>query len=82
MDSQTIISSLIAGFIIYVLIELDKKYFTKEESKHYSSLRIAATISLIVYVVITYFKCSYCTSPAPSASTPNSLNQQILNEPF
>lgn len=89
MDSQTVIISLLSGFVIYVLIELDKKYFSSKEqpvSLSKSSLRIASMISLIVYITVTYFKCSDCKKltfvPKPVSPSMSSIDQQILREPF
>lgn len=87
MDSQTILLSLMSGLVIYILIELDKRYFSKEETQTYSSLRIATAISLIVYIAVTYFKCSSCVKTMskpfnPIVSSSSMANQQILNEPF
>jgi len=91
MDSQTVMMSLVAGALIYVVIELDKRYLsTKEETKSMSSLRIATLMSLVVYGVISYFKCSVTCSKSPllgiktpSTSNASSINrQQILTEPF
>lgn len=86
MDSQTIIFSILSGLIIYIIIELDKKYFSKEENKTYSSLRIATAIAVIVYIVITFFKCSIkCEKPVKVnvINSPVSVErQQILTDQF
>jgi hypothetical protein len=76
-----------SGLVIYILIELDKRYFSKEETQTYSSLRIATAISLVVYIAVTYFKCSACVKSISKPfnqmpSSPSVTNQQILNEPF
>lgn len=90
MDSQTVLVSLIAGALIYAVIEVDKRYLsTKQEAQALSSLRIATLMALVVYAVVSYFKCSVsCSKGAllgmkPATSTPSSVNrQQILTEPF
>lgn len=90
MDSQTVVMALLAGFIIYAIIELDKRYLSTEaESKKLSSLRIASLVALLVYGVVAYFKCSMVckrevmgmgrSSPSMSASIDK---QQIMSEPF
>lgn len=88
MDSQTVMIALFAGFLIYAIIEIDKRYLSpREESKNYSSLRIASLMSLLVYGVVSYFKCNIACEKnilgVKSPSSPLSVNrQQIMTEPF
>jgi hypothetical protein len=48
--------AIIAGILMLVLLELDKKFIknNSEESEYYSSLRIASLVSLIIWVICAY----------------------------
>jgi hypothetical protein len=48
--------AIIAGILMFVLLELDKKFIRNysEESEYYSSLRIATTVSLIIWAICAY----------------------------
>ena len=53
---NTYMSALVAGIIIYIILEFDKKYFNdNEESSYYSSLRIASVTTLLVWTYFMYF---------------------------
>uniref|UniRef100_A0A6C0M128 Uncharacterized protein n=1 Tax=viral metagenome TaxID=1070528 RepID=A0A6C0M128_9ZZZZ len=87
MDSQTISLSLVSGAIIYIIIELDKRYFaSKQEAQSYSSVRIATAIALIVYIAVTYFKCNVsCIKQVMDSNITggSSIDKQlILTDPF
>ena len=51
MSINIYIYAIIAGIIMFILLELDKKYIrnNSEESENYSSLRIATLVSLIIW---------------------------------
>ena len=53
MSINIYIYAIIAGVIMFILLELDKKYIrnNSEESEYYSSLRIATLVSLIIWVI-------------------------------
>jgi uncharacterized membrane protein len=48
--------AIIAGILMFVLLELDKKFIrnNSEESEYYSSLRIATIVSLIIWAICAY----------------------------
>jgi hypothetical protein len=51
MSINIYIYAIIAGVVMFILLELDKKYIrnNSEESENYSSLRIATLVSLIIW---------------------------------
>ena len=51
MSINIYIYAIIAGVMMFILLELDKKYIrnNSEESENYSSLRIATLVSLIIW---------------------------------
>lgn len=53
MSINIYIYAIIAGVIMFILLELDKKYIrnNSEESENYSSLRIATLVSLIIWAI-------------------------------
>jgi hypothetical protein len=50
------IYAIIGGFLMFVLLELDKKFIRNntEDAEYYSSLRIATLVSLIIWVICAY----------------------------
>jgi hypothetical protein len=48
--------AIISGIVIFILLELDKKFIknNNEDSEYYSSLRIASLLSLIVWGICAY----------------------------
>jgi uncharacterized membrane protein len=56
MSIYRYVYAIIAGVLMFVLLELDKKFIrnNSEESEYYSSLRIATLVSLIIWGVCAY----------------------------
>ncbi len=50
------IYAIIGGIIMFILLELDKKFIknNSEDSEYYSSLRIATLVSLIIWAICAY----------------------------
>jgi hypothetical protein len=50
------IYAIIGGFLMFILLELDKKFIRNntEDSEYYSSLRIATLVSLIIWAICAY----------------------------
>ena len=56
MSIYIYVYAIIAGILMFVLLELDKKFIrnNSEESEYYSSLRIATLVSLIIWAICAY----------------------------
>jgi len=56
MNIYIYVYAIIAGILIFVLLELDNKFIrnNSEESEYYSSLRIATLVSLIIWMICAY----------------------------
>lgn len=50
------IYAIIGGFLMFILLELDKRFIRNntEDSEYYSSLRIATLVSLIIWAICAY----------------------------
>ena len=50
------IYAIIGGFLMFILLELDKRFIKNntEDSEYYSSLRIATLVSLIIWAICAY----------------------------
>jgi hypothetical protein len=50
------IYAIIGGFLMFILLELDKQFIRNntEDSEYYSSLRIATLVSLIIWAICAY----------------------------
>ena len=50
------IYAIIGGFLMFILLELDKRFIrnNSEDSEYYSSLRIATLVSLIIWAICAY----------------------------
>lgn len=54
-ETNTYTYAIIAGVIIYIIIETDKNYFSKnKDAAQYSSLRIAMLVTLLIWGILTY----------------------------
>jgi hypothetical protein len=56
MSIYIYVYAIIAGIVMFILLELDKNYIrnNSEESEYYSSLRIATLVSLIIWAICAY----------------------------
>jgi len=56
MSIYIYVYAIIAGIVMFILLELDKTYIknNSEESEYYSSLRIATLVSLIIWAICAY----------------------------
>ena len=56
MSIYIYVYAIIAGILMFVLLELDKKFIrdNSEESEYYASLRIATLVSLIIWAICAY----------------------------
>lgn len=56
MSIYIYVYAIIAGIVMFVLLELDKQFIrnNSEESEYYSSLRIATLVSLIIWAICAY----------------------------
>lgn len=56
MSIYIYVYAIIAGVVMFILLELDKTYIrnNSEESEYYSSLRIATLVSLIIWAICAY----------------------------
>ena len=50
------IYAIIGGFLMFILLELDKRFIrnNSEDSEYYSSLRIATVVTLIIWAICAY----------------------------
>lgn len=48
--------AIIGGFLMFILLELDKRFIRNntEDSEYYSSLRIATVVTLIIWAICAY----------------------------
>jgi len=78
--SNIYIWSFASGVFIYLLLEIDKKYFNNtEESSKFSSLRIAMTVSIVVWLIFVYYLNDIICGTSKS-STFEKI--QIRDDPF
>ena len=56
MSIYIYVYAIIAGIVMFILLELDKKFIknNSEDSEYYSSLRIATLVSLIIWAICAY----------------------------
>lgn len=55
INSNVYIYALAAGLLMYIILEIDKRYFNKnEESNKYFSIRISLLVALIVWGISAY----------------------------
>lgn len=80
MNRLIYIYAVIAGILMFVLLELDKKFIrnNSEESEYYSSLRIATLVSLIIWVICAYQENNFIEN----VPTLKLHNQKILTDNF
>lgn len=79
LGSNVFIWALLAGLLMYVLLEIDKKYFSENKhSQHYSSIRISSLVSLIVWTICAYQQ-NEIIEKVPALRIEN---QKIFTDPF
>ncbi len=79
INTNVFICAIAAGFIMFVILEIDKRYFCDaENAKQYSSLRIASLVSLIVWGICAY-QHNEIMDKVPALKIEH---QKILTDPF
>jgi len=80
MSIYIYVYAIIAGILMFILLELDKKFIrnNSEESEYYSSLRIATLVSLIIWAICAYQE----NNIMENVPTIKLHNQKILTDNF
>jgi hypothetical protein len=79
ISSNIFICAITAGLIMFIILEIDKRYFCDaENAKQYSSLRIASLVSLIVWAICAYQQ-NELIGQVPALKIEH---QKILTDPF
>lgn len=80
MLNNVYIYALAAGLLMFVILEIDKRYFNKnEESNKYFSIRISLLVSMIVWGISAY---QFNTIIDSVKSLKPMDSQKIMTDPF